>query len=418
MTWVRIDDDFAEHAKVENLSDAALALWVRANCWCHKKKNAYLNGFVPRSSLRKINQNRLTQEETEALAQELVNANVSGTKEQGLWEPVEGGWKFHDWHNYQLERRSNDVESFGNVVRGTMSRSEAARLAGLASAASRREKFGNAQPKFSNEPNDVRTTLPNDVAERRSNVPEPPDPDPVREILPEKLLPKTCKNGNPDGRYDNGNRKTLVDIPCPVDLKLNAGQRGGMEMCGAQDWQIDALEAEFRMSNLGDPNKKMPLAKWQMCIGKAVQGQWNSGNRPKKTEETKVNDDDRPRPKEFNAETCKDEPKGKSLRQYVEELKARVDAGDEQAVAEYQTALRALGQTDPSLRRTLGLASDPTLARTSPTPPGPKTRPRSNAADSTKEPESREQRRQRGLQTLKDLETEWAKEKPAAQGNP
>lgn len=107
MSWLRIDDSFEDHPKVDSLSDAAHRLWVRAACWCRKPTNAHTFGFVPRGRLRSIGKNSGTQAQLEKLALELVNATGDGMFEHGLWEADEGGWRFHDWANYQPE---NDEE--------------------------------------------------------------------------------------------------------------------------------------------------------------------------------------------------------------------------------------------------------------------------------------------------------------------
>ena len=133
MTWLRIDDGFEDHLKVEDLSDAAHRLWVRAGCWCKKPVNASTNGFVPRAKLRAICRNKVTQKRAETLAQELVDATGGGVFRNGLWEVRENGWQFHDWEVYQPEREA-------------MSRSEAARVAGRRSAERRLEVLGTARP--------------------------------------------------------------------------------------------------------------------------------------------------------------------------------------------------------------------------------------------------------------------------------
>lgn len=107
MSWVRIDDGFEDHPKVDPLSDAAHRLWLRAACWCKKPTNEHTLGFVPRGMLRVIARNSAPMAQLEKLAQELVDAKGDGMFDTGLWEVVEGGWRFHDWATYQPE---NDEE--------------------------------------------------------------------------------------------------------------------------------------------------------------------------------------------------------------------------------------------------------------------------------------------------------------------
>ncbi|MFE3572413.1 hypothetical protein ACFXON_23635, partial [Bacillus subtilis] len=82
MTWFKVDDGFWSHPKVAALSDAAVALWVRAGSYSCQHLT---DGHVARSVLRMLG-------EASAVA-ELV--------ECGLWMEVAGGYEFHDWAEYQ-----------------------------------------------------------------------------------------------------------------------------------------------------------------------------------------------------------------------------------------------------------------------------------------------------------------------------
>jgi len=193
MSWGKIDDGFATHPKVAPLSAEALQLWIRCFCWCHLKVNEGLrpgvDGFVPRALLATIGAGVIRK--LEKLARELVDARAGGTFRFGLWEPVEGGWVFHDWKNYL--RQCGAAELVPGPETPQRDRSEAGRIAGLASANARRARDGTAQPRSNDRPNDSRTTLvrpperfperlsndvrPNDPERPRTTF-EPPDPDP------------------------------------------------------------------------------------------------------------------------------------------------------------------------------------------------------------------------------------------------
>lgn len=83
MPWFKIDDQFWSHPKVLELSDEAVALWVRAGSYC---SGHLTDGIVKRSTLRLLGA-------TNDAATELVLA--------GLWDHVDGTWAFHDWEHYQ-----------------------------------------------------------------------------------------------------------------------------------------------------------------------------------------------------------------------------------------------------------------------------------------------------------------------------
>lgn len=84
MTWFKIDDSFYDHPKVFDAPDCAVALWVRAGTWAARSGT---DGFVPAGLA-----NRMCDDPARAV-KELV--------QRGLWSEVSGGYRFHDWSDYQ-----------------------------------------------------------------------------------------------------------------------------------------------------------------------------------------------------------------------------------------------------------------------------------------------------------------------------
>lgn len=82
ITWFKIDDGFWSHPKSATLTSDAVALWVRAGAYSCQHLT---DGFIKTAVLRLLG-------DSDAAA-ELV--------ESGLWIEVPGGWKFHDWDEYQ-----------------------------------------------------------------------------------------------------------------------------------------------------------------------------------------------------------------------------------------------------------------------------------------------------------------------------
>lgn len=86
MTWVRLDEHFARHPKVVAAGPVGMAMQVAALCYC----NEYLtDGLVPHAIVPGL----LTIDKPGAIVEKLV--------EVGLWEKAEGGWRVHDFHDYQ-----------------------------------------------------------------------------------------------------------------------------------------------------------------------------------------------------------------------------------------------------------------------------------------------------------------------------
>lgn len=85
MTWVKLDDDFPEHPKVDRLSDAAFRLHVAAMCHCSR---LLTDGYVG-------------QERVSRLVPRFRPAQVVELTDAGLWEPADCGWQIHDYLLYQ-----------------------------------------------------------------------------------------------------------------------------------------------------------------------------------------------------------------------------------------------------------------------------------------------------------------------------
>ena len=85
MTWVRLDDNFPDHPKVEALSDAAFRLHVTAMCYSAR---LLTDGFVSASRARRL----CEQPDAEALIDELVAS--------GCWDATERGYVIHDFTEY------------------------------------------------------------------------------------------------------------------------------------------------------------------------------------------------------------------------------------------------------------------------------------------------------------------------------
>ena len=90
MPWFKVDDGFAFHRKAIKAGNAALGLWVRSGSWC---AHQLTDGVVPTEILSLLGG-------SVADAEALVSA--------GLWSPIEDGYQFNGWHDYQPTKA--DVE--------------------------------------------------------------------------------------------------------------------------------------------------------------------------------------------------------------------------------------------------------------------------------------------------------------------
>ena len=110
MTWFKVDDAFWAHPKTLALSDAAVALWVRAGSYCAQHLT---DGAVPASALWMMRSD-------EFVAHDLVAA--------GLWKQTPTGYLFHDWAKYQPTRESIEAEREAGRERQRASREKRLRV--------------------------------------------------------------------------------------------------------------------------------------------------------------------------------------------------------------------------------------------------------------------------------------------------
>lgn len=87
MTWVRLDDQWADHPKFADVPDLAQLVWVKGLTHCSR----YLtDGFIKDSVIPRLLKSGKASRKAAA---ELVQA--------GLWEVVPGGCQVHDYSDYQ-----------------------------------------------------------------------------------------------------------------------------------------------------------------------------------------------------------------------------------------------------------------------------------------------------------------------------
>ncbi|MBN9208166.1 MAG: hypothetical protein J0H96_05810 [Microbacterium ginsengisoli] len=104
MPWFKVDDALAFSMKAINAGNSALGLWVRAGSWSMQQLT---DGFVPGSMVPALGG-------TEADAEALVTAR--------LWHPADGGFRFHDWSDYQPTKEQVLAERAAATERKRVSR--------------------------------------------------------------------------------------------------------------------------------------------------------------------------------------------------------------------------------------------------------------------------------------------------------
>jgi len=201
MVWFKVDDSFHAHPKVLAAEPAALGLWVVAGAWSSANLT---DGFVPDSALPRL------LPDAASLAEQLRTA--------GLWARVRGGYRFHDWGDYnptsesvrtereaakermrkrRAEQRKNE-ESPGGSINGSSEQQ-----------ANVRDLFGGSSPS----PTRTRTSSSSDEELLRGFADEfwPTYPRHVGKAAAEKAWIKARKAGAPAADMVSGAHRYAAD---------------------------------------------------------------------------------------------------------------------------------------------------------------------------------------------------------------
>jgi hypothetical protein len=140
MVWVRLDDDFSENPKV--IAAGPLAQTVYVNALCYANRNL-TDGFIPSAMTGRL----ICLEGPEQSVVPLVARLVS----VGLWEEAEGGYRIHDYLEYNPGRAEVLAEREAAKQRRTHRQSDASAETGLAErnanvARTSRERVENVNP--------------------------------------------------------------------------------------------------------------------------------------------------------------------------------------------------------------------------------------------------------------------------------
>lgn len=193
MTWFKVDDAFWGHPKVLAAPPRAIALWVLAGSWAAQQLT---DGHVPRSALKALRAQP-------AAARELVNA--------GLWEVVDeasgGGWRFHDWADFQPTREQISAER----------RAAADRMRRIRKGKSSSPKEGKEPRSEQESPGDVRANIERTNSERSPEVRQP-RPDPTRTTFGSSTAEVRSQRASGGGEAPprGGRRKATAAPPEPT----------------------------------------------------------------------------------------------------------------------------------------------------------------------------------------------------------
>lgn len=165
MPWFRVDDGLPQHPKVLGLRRgsrrlAAMGAWTLAGAWCAAHPSQ--NGVVPDGVLDDLGV-------SSAIAADLVDV--------GMWVRVEGGYIFHDFHDYNPTAEEDEARK--------LQRSAAGKLGGLASGRARRAKQTRSEP--------LHRSFANRSEANEANANPVPDPSPSLEEMTSSSLSRASR---------------------------------------------------------------------------------------------------------------------------------------------------------------------------------------------------------------------------------
>lgn len=146
MTWFKVDDNLAFHAKVVLAGNAAMGLWVRGGSWVAQQLT---DGFIPNQIVTALG----------------TRAQAKALEDAGLWTREDDGYRFHGWLDYNPT--ADEVRA--DQARKHDAKVAAGRAGGLASGVARRK---HTRSNDEAEPKQERSK----TEAKRSPVPSRPEP--------------------------------------------------------------------------------------------------------------------------------------------------------------------------------------------------------------------------------------------------
>lgn len=199
MAWFRVDDNFYDHPKVDDLSLSAVGLWLLCGTYSARHLT---DGHIPTRRAYRLGAD-------ENAIQELINAE--------LWDEADDGYQFRNWDEYQFTRQ--EAESKRAYEREK-----------------KRNQRRNSKGQYTGRTNNVPEMSPGDTpgdsphmspgeSPRESHQPDPTRPDPVS---PNGDTPSSHVASDDDGKTKKEFPQEIKDIAHHLEalIKLNGNRVG------------------------------------------------------------------------------------------------------------------------------------------------------------------------------------------------
>jgi hypothetical protein len=187
MPWIRIDDHYDEHPKFARAGPLGVVMWLAGLAYCNRNLT---DGFIPWSVARSLVSWEFLRPAQDDATRELIWTVALGTGmhgedvacplvidllvDAGLWDEVDGGYRVHDYADFQPTRASVIAERAKKVAAGQAGGLAAAK----ARAKARRTPRAKASAAAESKPNPV----PVSVSQGLTNGAESEEPRPLRAL--------------------------------------------------------------------------------------------------------------------------------------------------------------------------------------------------------------------------------------------
>lgn len=128
MAWVRLSDDFYDHPKFDKAGALGVALFVSGLAWANRNLT---DGFIPRraalrlldfedvvDAVRDADRNGVTNGlHNDDLTPAITRNAVQSLVDAGLWHTEEGGYRIHDYLDYQASKAQIEAGRRSNAAR-------------------------------------------------------------------------------------------------------------------------------------------------------------------------------------------------------------------------------------------------------------------------------------------------------------
>lgn len=128
MAWVRLSDDFYDHPKFDKAGVLGIALFAAGLAWANRNLT---DGFIPRraalrlldfedvvDAVRDADRNGVTNGlHNDDLTPAITRNAVQSLVDAGLWHTEEGGYRIHDYLDYQASKAQIEAGRKSNAAR-------------------------------------------------------------------------------------------------------------------------------------------------------------------------------------------------------------------------------------------------------------------------------------------------------------